>query len=38
MKYAIEMGLDVMIHVPSVVNIGSCIQKLMGGRKYIDTQ
>jgi hypothetical protein len=30
MKYAIEMGSGAMIYIPSFVNIGSGIQKLMG--------
>jgi hypothetical protein len=32
MKYAVEMGSDAMIYMPSFINIGSGIQKL------IDTQ
>jgi hypothetical protein len=34
MKYAVEMGLVVMIYIPSFIKIGSGIQKLIGG----DTQ
>jgi hypothetical protein len=30
MKYAVEMGSDVMIYIPSFINIRSGIQKLMG--------
>jgi hypothetical protein len=36
MNYAIEMGLDSMIHIQSFVKIGSGIQKLIGG--HTDTQ
>jgi hypothetical protein len=32
MKYAVEMGSDVMIYIPSFIKIGSGIQKLMGAR------
>jgi hypothetical protein len=38
MKYAVEMGLGSMIYIPSLIKIGSGIQKLMGfytGRKVI---
>jgi hypothetical protein len=31
MKYADEMGSGAVIYVPSFINIGSGIQKLMGG-------
>jgi hypothetical protein len=31
MKYTVEMGADAMIYIPSFINIGSGIQKLMGG-------
>jgi hypothetical protein len=31
MKYAVEMGSDAMIYIPSLMKIGSGIQKLMGG-------
>jgi hypothetical protein len=31
MKYAVEMGSGAMIYIPSFINIGSGIQKLMGG-------
>jgi hypothetical protein len=30
MKYAVEMGSGAMIYIPSFINIGSGIQKLMG--------
>jgi hypothetical protein len=31
MKYAVEMGSDVMIYIPSFIKTGSGIQTLMGG-------
>jgi hypothetical protein len=31
MKYAVEMGSDTMIYVPSFIKIGSGIQKLRVG-------
>jgi hypothetical protein len=31
MKYAFEMGSDAMMHIPSFIEIGSAIQKLIGG-------
>jgi hypothetical protein len=31
MKYAVEMGLGAVIYVPSVIKIGSGIQKLIQG-------
>jgi hypothetical protein len=31
MKYAVKMGSGAMIYVPSLIKIGSGIQKLMGG-------
>jgi hypothetical protein len=31
MKYALEMGSGAMIYIPSLINIGSGIQKLIGG-------
>jgi hypothetical protein len=38
MKYAVEMGSDAMICIPSCIKIGSCIQKLIGGiSRYTDT-
>jgi hypothetical protein len=30
MKYAVEMGSGAMLYVPSFINIGSDIQKLIG--------
>jgi hypothetical protein len=36
MKYAVEMGSDAMIYIPSFMKIGSGIQKLIG--VYRDTQ
>jgi hypothetical protein len=38
MKYAIEMGSGAMIYIPSSINIGSGIQKLIGARGFRDTQ
>jgi hypothetical protein len=35
MKYAVEMGSDVMIHIPSFIKIGSTIQKSVGGGTQI---
>jgi hypothetical protein len=32
MKYAVEMGSGAMIYIPSFKNIGSGIQKLIGGK------
>jgi hypothetical protein len=38
MTYAVAMGSGVLISVPSYINIGSGIQKLMGGGGiYIQT-
>jgi hypothetical protein len=31
MKYAVEMGSDAMIYIPSVIKTGSSIQNLIGG-------
>jgi hypothetical protein len=31
MIYAVEMGLDAMIYIPSFIEVGSGIQKLIGG-------
>jgi hypothetical protein len=31
MKYAVEMGSVAIIYIPSFINIGSGIQKLIGG-------
>jgi hypothetical protein len=36
MKYTVKMGSDAMIYIPSFINIGSGIQKLIGG--LTDTQ
>jgi hypothetical protein len=30
MKYAVEMGSSAMIYIPSLIKIGSAIQKLVG--------
>jgi hypothetical protein len=35
MKYAVEMGLDTVIHIPSFINIGLSIQNLI--RSYMRT-
>jgi hypothetical protein len=35
MKYAVEMGSVAMIYIPSLKEIGSGIQKLMGGRESL---
>jgi hypothetical protein len=32
MKYAIEMGSGVLIHIPSFMKIGSDIEELVAGR------
>jgi hypothetical protein len=31
MKYTVQMGPGVMIYIPRFINVGSGIQKLMGG-------
>jgi hypothetical protein len=31
MKYAVEMGSGAMMYTPSLIKIGLCIQKLIGG-------
>jgi hypothetical protein len=36
MNYAAEMGLGAIMYIPNFIEIGSGIQKLMGG--YTDTQ
>jgi hypothetical protein len=36
MKYAVEMGSGAMIYIPSFIEIGSRIQKLIGGRGDTD--
>jgi hypothetical protein len=38
MKYAVEMGSGVMTYIPSLMRIGSGIEKLMGEGEFIDTQ
>jgi hypothetical protein len=38
MKYAIEMGSGAMIYIPSFINIGSGIQKLIRGNKETQRQ
>jgi hypothetical protein len=37
MKYTVEMGLYAMIYIPTFIEIGSGIQKLMGGYTYTQT-
>jgi hypothetical protein len=37
MKYDFEMGSGAMIYIPGFINIGSDIQKLIGGT-HTDTQ
>jgi hypothetical protein len=31
MRYAVKMGSGAMIYIPSLIKIGSAIQKLIGG-------
>jgi hypothetical protein len=31
MKYAVEMGSETMIYIPSFIKTGSGVQKLIGG-------
>jgi hypothetical protein len=31
MRYAVKIGSDAMIYIPSFIKIGSVIQKLIGG-------
>jgi hypothetical protein len=38
MKCAFEMGSGAMTYIPSFMNSGSGIKKLMGEEKYTDTQ
>jgi hypothetical protein len=38
MKYAFEMGSDVMAYIASFIKTGSPIIKLMGGGGHTDTQ
>jgi hypothetical protein len=37
MNYAFEMGLGVMIYIPSFIQIGSGIQNLIGSDTHADT-
>jgi hypothetical protein len=37
MKYAVEIGSDALIYIPSFMKIGSGIQTFFGG-EYTDTQ
>jgi hypothetical protein len=38
MKYAVEMGSGAMLYIPSFIQIGSDIQKLIGGiHKHTDS-
>jgi hypothetical protein len=38
MKYAVEMGSDAMIYIPSFIKTGSAIQKSIGGtQRYTDS-
>jgi hypothetical protein len=37
MKYAVEMDSGAIIYIPSFINIGSGIQRLMGGG-FTDTR
>jgi hypothetical protein len=34
MKYAVEIGSGAMIYIPSLIKIGSVIQKLMGIHRH----
>jgi hypothetical protein len=37
MKYAVEMGSVAMVYIPSFIQIGSAIRKLIGGiRRHTD--
>jgi hypothetical protein len=36
MNYAADLGTDAMMYIPSLIKIGSGIQKFMGG--YTNTQ
>jgi hypothetical protein len=38
MKYAVEMGSDAKIYIPSFIKIGSGIQNLMGVGIYRHTE
>jgi hypothetical protein len=38
MKYAVEMGSDAMIYIPSFINFGLGTRKLMaGGERFTET-
>jgi hypothetical protein len=37
MMYAVDMGSGAMIYVPSIMKIGSGIQKLIGGDSHKQT-
>jgi hypothetical protein len=37
MKYAVEMGSDGMMYIPSFIKIGSDIETLLGGLTNIQT-
>jgi hypothetical protein len=38
MKYAVEMGSGAMMYVPSLIKIGSGIQRLLRGDTHTDRQ
>jgi hypothetical protein len=38
MKYTVEMGSGAMMYIPSFINTGSGIQKLMGGGIHRHTE
>jgi hypothetical protein len=38
MKYAVEMGSGALIYIPSSINIGSGIQKLIRAGRFTDIQ
>jgi hypothetical protein len=38
MKFAVKMGSDAMIYIPSFIKIGSGIQKLIDTQTDTDTQ
>jgi hypothetical protein len=38
MNYAVEMGSGAMIYIPSVIKIGSSIQRLLGRDTHIDSK
>jgi hypothetical protein len=37
MKRAVEMGSGVMLYIPSFINTGSGIQKVIGGKTHTDS-